>query len=102
MSTSRPRKSQCRHAEITVADGHATVKDLGSSNGTYSDDELVRKSGIKHGQRLRFGNARFLVSIFTIPDDEGDSELDTEPFDQDQEVIPTWPGLSPAQSRVLR
>src|SRR5262245_29112270 len=44
-----------RHCEITVADGAVRVKDLGSTNGTYLDDQRVEEAPVRAGQRLRLG-----------------------------------------------
>jgi hypothetical protein len=48
------------HAEIMQLGGAWAVRDLGSANGTYSDDHLIdAPTPIKTGDRLRFGHITF-------------------------------------------
>ena len=51
-----------RHAEIYVRDGFLTIRDLGSRNGTFVNDERVsdRYVGVRVGDTVRFGNASAL------------------------------------------
>jgi pSer/pThr/pTyr-binding forkhead associated (FHA) protein len=45
-----------RHAIITLGEGRATVEDLGSSNGTFVDDEQVQgEAELLPGGRVRVG-----------------------------------------------
>jgi len=48
-----------RHAKIIVSDGKATVKDLGSLNGTYLNNERFTESGLKNSDELQIG--KFLL-----------------------------------------
>lgn len=48
------------HARVSVADGQAFVEDLGSSNGTYVNDERVSKSALANGDGLRIGSVSFM------------------------------------------
>jgi hypothetical protein len=50
-----------RHCEIIWDDGAITVRDLGSTNGTFLDDRPVQQKALTHGQRLRFGNVEYLL-----------------------------------------
>jgi pSer/pThr/pTyr-binding forkhead associated (FHA) protein/uncharacterized membrane protein YhaH (DUF805 family) len=51
------------HAEIrSTADG-LEVADLDSTNGTYVNGQRVTRKALKHGDRLRFDEAEFLVSL---------------------------------------
>ena len=50
-----------RHAEIVWHDGTLSVRDLGSTNGTFVEDKPVHLSNLTHGQRLRFGVVEFVV-----------------------------------------
>jgi pSer/pThr/pTyr-binding forkhead associated (FHA) protein len=45
------------HCEISVNDGAVTVKDLGSTNGTFLDGQPVQECQIVPGQVLRMGEA---------------------------------------------
>ena len=44
-----------RHARITLVDDEVSVLDLGSSNGTFVNDERVTMAMLAPGDRLRFG-----------------------------------------------
>lgn len=50
-----------RHCEIVVNDGTITVRDLGSTNGTFIDDAQIQQQLLAHGQRLRFGSIEYLL-----------------------------------------
>jgi hypothetical protein len=59
-----------RHCEIVIHDGAINVRDLGSTNGTFIDDEPVQQASLAHGQRLRMGGVEFVVEapeILTAP-----------------------------------
>ena len=43
------------HCQVTVSDKGAWIKDLGSTAGTFVDDELVEEAQLRAGQRLRLG-----------------------------------------------
>jgi sulfite reductase (NADPH) flavoprotein alpha-component len=45
-----------RHCEIIVDEGTIALRDLGSTNGTFVDDQLVQKANLLNGQRLRLGS----------------------------------------------
>jgi predicted component of type VI protein secretion system len=44
------------HAEITFENGNFTVRDLGSTNGTFLNDEPIESSVLTSGDTLRFGS----------------------------------------------
>jgi hypothetical protein len=50
-----------RHCEIVWNDGAISVRDLGSTNGTFIDDQPVQQQPLAHGQRLRFGGVEYLL-----------------------------------------
>jgi FHA domain len=50
-----------RHCEIVWNDGAISVRDLGSTNGTFIDDRPVQQQPLAHGQRLRFGVVEYLL-----------------------------------------
>jgi pSer/pThr/pTyr-binding forkhead associated (FHA) protein len=55
-----------KHAKIGFDNGVWTIKDLGSSNGTYilkDDFEKVDEAPIVDGQEIALGNARFVFHI---------------------------------------
>ena len=46
-----------RHAIVSIGEGQASVEDLGSSNGTYVNDELVRgEAPVGPGTKLQVGS----------------------------------------------
>lgn len=48
------------HAEVTVSEiGEVTVRDLGSTNGTFLRGGLVREVGLRDGDEIVFGEAAF-------------------------------------------
>jgi pSer/pThr/pTyr-binding forkhead associated (FHA) protein len=49
-----------RHADVHVADGHATVYDLGSTNGTSVNGHAVRSQPLQHGDVIRVGHTRLV------------------------------------------
>jgi hypothetical protein len=50
-----------RHCEIIVNDATITVRDLGSTNGTFVDEKPIQQASIAHGQRLKLGRTEFVV-----------------------------------------
>ena len=50
-----------RHAEVTLADGSVSVKDLGSSNGTYINGTQISESTAGDGDIVTFGKVAFKV-----------------------------------------
>jgi len=50
-----------RHGEIIFNEGTISVRDLGSTNGTFIDDKAIQYDNLAHGQRLRFGAVEFVV-----------------------------------------
>lgn len=50
-----------RHCEIVLDDGVISVRDLGSTNGTFIDDQPVQQQTLAHGQRLKFGSVEYLL-----------------------------------------
>jgi pSer/pThr/pTyr-binding forkhead associated (FHA) protein len=49
-----------RHADVHVADGHATVYDLGSTNGTSVNGHTIRSQPLQHGDVIRVGHTRLV------------------------------------------
>lgn len=63
-----------RHAQIVVTPGAITVRDLGSRNGTFIDDRLVKTGTVREEEHVRFGQVLF---VLTQADEDGD-ELDSD------------------------
>jgi hypothetical protein len=49
-----------RHCEITLHDGTISIRDLGSTNGTFVNGEAIEQTTLAHGQQVRLGNLDFL------------------------------------------
>lgn len=58
------------HAEITIEDDMATLKDLGASNGTYLNNERVEQEDVTAGDQIMIGPVMFLCQIDDEPSDE--------------------------------
>ena len=53
-----------RHARILIADGQATLEDLGSKNGTFvRDKRLTAPSALCDGDQIRLGRVRMTFRI---------------------------------------
>src|SRR6516165_3700102 len=50
-----------RHCEIDLGNGAVTVRDSGSTNGTYINGQPVMEAKLSAGQVLRLGDVDFLV-----------------------------------------
>jgi hypothetical protein len=44
------------HCQVTLSASRVVIKDLGSRNGTFVNDELVEEITLKHGQTVRLGD----------------------------------------------
>ncbi|MDQ2837068.1 MAG: FHA domain-containing protein [Actinomycetota bacterium] len=49
-----------RHADVHIVDGHATVYDLGSTNGTSVNGRTVQSQQLQHGDVIRVGHTRLV------------------------------------------
>lgn len=58
-----------KHCEIEVEGGSIVVRDLGSSNGTYVNQERVREHPLAPGDLLSVGGQVFLVQVNGDPDE---------------------------------
>ena len=56
-----------RHCEISVSEDAVRVKDLGSSNGTYVNNERTKQGELKAGDRLQIGPVIFILQIDGVP-----------------------------------
>jgi adenylate cyclase len=54
-----------RHAEVTLANGNVSVKDVGSSNGTYINGTQITQSTAGDGDIVTFGKVAFKVHEVT-------------------------------------
>ena len=89
------------HCQITVSGGRAILKDLGSVNGTYVENELVETAVLRPGQRLRMGDVEMVFDPLAS-NAEGQHLSQTEVQIPVPRSIPNSPALvvSPASARV--
>jgi pSer/pThr/pTyr-binding forkhead associated (FHA) protein len=58
-----------RHTRLSLQDDELAVEDLGSSNGTYVNNQRVTEEKLKAGDRLVIGPVVFTVQIDGVPED---------------------------------
>jgi adenylate cyclase len=56
-----------RHAEVECSDGGVTVRDLGSSNGTFVNGTRVENSPVNSGDVVTFGKVAFRLQHHAVP-----------------------------------
>lgn len=80
------------HCEIVVADGKVTVKDLGSSNGTYVNRKRVQQVSVNAGDLLAIGDKVFVVRVDGQP-----VNIDAEEAFDEGYVAPASQGVPAAK-----
>ena len=86
-----------KHCEIVVKDGSIIVSDLGSSNGTYVNQDKVESMPVSAGDLVSVGGMVFVVSVNGEPGDF-DPEIMYEeglPDVADASAAPTAPAPAP-------
>lgn len=58
-----------KHCEIVVDSGSITIRDLGSSNGTYVNQERVESQPLSAGDLISVGGLVFVLSVNGEPGD---------------------------------
>jgi len=53
-------RSSRHHAVITNSNGRFSIRDLGSTNGTFVEEVRIREQGLSDGDHIRVGDARFV------------------------------------------
>lgn len=56
-----------RHCEIICDDDTISVRDLGSTNGTFIDGRPAQQQTLAHGQRIKFGGMEYILEAPEIP-----------------------------------
>ena len=57
-----------RHFQVEERGGQFFIRDLGSSNGTFLNDRMVRSAPLQTGDRIQAGSTLFTFSVrHTIP-----------------------------------
>jgi len=72
------REVSRKHCSILLSDEHVRVRDLGSSNGTYLNGEMIaanRDVPVPAGSELEIGNVRFVVH-YDAPQEEEASTVE--------------------------
>lgn len=89
-----------RHCQITVGANKVTVKDLGSSNGTFVNDVKIAETTLRPGDRLKVGPFTFVVQIDGHPKDIKAGVLmpaPARPAAVDTKTKAAAPGAKPAK-----
>jgi hypothetical protein len=55
------------HCQILVDGSQVTIRDLGSTNGTFLEDQLVAEATVRPGQRLRLGTVELRFETQPAP-----------------------------------
>lgn len=66
-----------RHAEIRITKTAASVRDLGSRNGTFVNGQRVDAAPLGLGTTLRFGDVSFLLTDNVGGDSSDESDIET-------------------------
>lgn len=69
-----------QHCELLVDGTKLTVRDMGSSNGTFVNGKRIAETSLKPGDRLRVGPVTFVVQVDGKPASIA-PEKDTTPVD---------------------
>ncbi len=100
-----------RHASLTLEGGRVLVEDLGSTNGTFVNGQLLKEPrGLEAGDKIRIGRTILQVSVpatrvastmgYTTSGGSADSEEAPSSAESGAEEAPPGPMRSPAQSAV--
>ena len=92
-----------RHCELTVTDQEIKVRDLGSSNGTYlNNDRISEEIVLKAGDRLAVGPVVFTVQIDGEPEEiqlvKTKGQRMAEEQDREEEGVPVDVDVAPTVS----
>jgi hypothetical protein len=92
------------HCQIVIDNGAATIKDMGSTNGTYVNLSKIRESRLESGQPLRLGSVDMI--FYTDGPDAANAIIVPPPPTQASQspplpppvrvTVPTPPALKPA------
>ncbi len=87
-----PSSSVSRHhCEVTVSEGKATLRDLGSSNGTFVNRKKVAMTDLDAGDLISIGEFVFVVRVDGDPKD-----IDAEESYDEGIVLPPKPAPAAA------
>jgi eukaryotic-like serine/threonine-protein kinase len=66
------------HCLLEISPPRCFLRDLGSTNGTFVNNERVRESFLKNGDRLQGGETVLLVEVAIAPGQNGGAARETE------------------------
>ncbi len=95
-----------KHCELVVSDGSIVIRDLGSSNGTYVNQERVSDMPLSAGDLVSVGGLVFVVAVNGEPSDINaeimfEDGLPDEPAEMPSAgTAPSTPAAIPAQHKV--
>lgn len=52
-----------RHAHLTLQNGHASIEDLGSLNGTWVDGAIVSQGDLHNGSSIQIGTFKMILNL---------------------------------------
>ncbi|MHC4264958.1 MAG: FHA domain-containing protein [Planctomycetota bacterium] len=58
-----------RHCQINLDNGNIKVRDLGSTNGTVINGEVVDEAVIKAGDKIKVGSLSFVLQVDGVPNE---------------------------------
>lgn len=85
-----------KHAELTVENGQLKVKDLGSANGTFVNDQRVTEATIRDGDVVRFD-----IEIFRVVGPGADSNKTMVRPAVDSKATQVRPAVGSKSTRVM-
>ncbi|MCC6950428.1 MAG: FHA domain-containing protein [Phycisphaerales bacterium] len=85
------------HCEVMLSDGKLSVRDLGSSNGTYVNRRRVSQADLQAGDLLAIGDMVFVAKIDGRP-----THVDSEDVLEDGQVKPASAGATPAPKAAAK
>jgi DNA-binding CsgD family transcriptional regulator len=88
------------HAEVTLLDPGIAIKDLGSRNGTFVDEDRVTAGELLPAQRIRFGQVSFVLAAIGGVQEEN-SEVPTANCASSPTTGIAKPRLTPGRGRVF-
>ncbi|HVF90684.1 MAG TPA: HD domain-containing phosphohydrolase [Blastocatellia bacterium] len=86
------------HAEIFFDEGRYWIRDLGSTSGTFINDEPVDVRGLDNGDLIRLGRGRGVDLIFSIDESLDDSFSSTKDSSSGFEPVRV---LAPEEARFI-
>ncbi len=87
-----------RHARVTNVHNDYCLEDLGSTNGTFLNEQTVTKRMLKHGDLLRIGS--FTLRYLSRDGEASEDELDKTVMIRSSETAPERPVSQKDPNRV--